>query len=838
MPTLAPLALVVGAFLAFSFMPIFARESGAPVLAMAAWRAVTVAALFGLWTAASKERLVALRMDRRSLRLAVTYGLALALASSTFVGGYALTTVANTVFLHNLAPVAAFPLAWWLFRERPTGQGLTGAAVAIGGVALLSGVSIFQFSQFANPRFLLGDLLALISAIGYAGVLVMTRRVRMEGLPVLATLTVAWGVAAVLLSALALGMDTMAMPSSALPWVLGLAVICTNLPFYLLNLGMRAIPAGLTSVISMSEVLFTTLVGAVVYREALAPIGWLGALLVVIGLVYPLMRGGAEEEEQMAADPEAPQTPAQAPPAAPEEPTPHAAAQPGPGTPKAPPPRPPRRRAPPPMAPESGPWRKARLALYILLFNVGALWLLLGGAPTGALLAWTGLIGLLRLGAWPAAIQLEGRFQPMLRWGGALTAIVAMAGAFGARAVIPSGSAGLLVVASAVALLDAWLAGHESPADRDPAPLLGASVGIVAVAQGAAMIGHPAGHWLMTVAALTAALAGWTVLLAALHGNLPTGPVSHAGGVPWADGLVARIGRPRVLAGTLLALFLAGGIHQVPTGHQAVVERFGFPLPEVAQAGLLLRLPPPIERIVPIDVATIREEPVVEGGSPLLCGDQSMVSLEAALQWRVSDASAFAFGAVDPAATLGNLARSSLVEEVAHLSADEVLTTGRASLEARVTAGTQRAADREKLGVQVEGLHLSAAAVPAPVTDAFLDVISAEEEKRSRINQAEAYAAAALPRARGRALALLEAAEGERQQLAAHSETELATFQALAKGGASAPELTRLRLTHERIAAALAPANVVLASPDLDLWVGGQPVSPAQLAPDSSKKDR
>ena len=69
---------------------------------------------------------------------------------------------ANTIFLHNLAPVFVFPLAWWLFQERAGSAAVTGAVIALFGVALLSGVSLFQVSHFASSRFLLGDFLAFV----------------------------------------------------------------------------------------------------------------------------------------------------------------------------------------------------------------------------------------------------------------------------------------------------------------------------------------------------------------------------------------------------------------------------------------------------------------------------------------------------------------------------------------------------------------------------------------------------------------------------------------------------------------------------------------------------
>ena len=213
-------ALVILATFAFALMAVFTRAADAPILTVAAWRAVFVALVFAGGAAARGEGLGAFVRDRASLKLGVIYGVALAVASSTFVGGYALTTVANTIFFHSLSPLAVFPLAWWLFREEPSPRALAGTGVAVFGVALISGASIFQFTHYADPRFFAGDVLAFLSALGYGAVLVATRYGRAKDLPVLPLLAVAWSVAAALLVVVALVFGTLSMPLSGVPWVL------------------------------------------------------------------------------------------------------------------------------------------------------------------------------------------------------------------------------------------------------------------------------------------------------------------------------------------------------------------------------------------------------------------------------------------------------------------------------------------------------------------------------------------------------------------------------------------------------------------------------------------
>ena len=170
-PALRPVLLVIVAMFAFSLMVVFTRAADANILGVAAWRAIVVALVFAASAALREGGVGALRPDPITLKLGTWLGIALAVASSTFVGAYALTTAANTIFLHNLAPVFVFPLAWWLFKERSGSAAVTGAIIALFGVALLSGVSLFQVSHFASSRFLLGDFLAFVSAIGYAAVL-------------------------------------------------------------------------------------------------------------------------------------------------------------------------------------------------------------------------------------------------------------------------------------------------------------------------------------------------------------------------------------------------------------------------------------------------------------------------------------------------------------------------------------------------------------------------------------------------------------------------------------------------------------------------------------------
>lgn len=772
-------ALVLGAMLAFSLMAFFTRHAGASPLGVAAWRALVVALVYGGWAVlSSPARWGALRADRVTLRHGIIYGVALAVASSTYVGGYAFTTVANTVFLHNLAPAAAFPLAWWVFRERPGAQALTGAVVAILGVGLLSGVSLFQFSHYASARFVMGDLLAIASGLAYAAVLVATRWTRQAETPVLPTLFVAWGVSAVLLMGLAAVFGALAISLETLLWVIGLAVICTNLPFYLLNLGMKRVNAGLASVLSMSEVLFATVLGWLAFGEVMAPLGWIGGLLVVAGVIYALYEAGDAPAEPVA------------------------------GTSA--------------LSQRTTSIRWARLGIWLVALNAGAFLAVLGGAEAGALLAWMALAGLLLVGQGPLRSLVAPRHHGVLRW-----TIMAAAGAIALGLALRGGwgggsSSGLVGLVSLVVLvLDARLAAVEEEPERDRNRLLQAGLLVLASASAFGFMEHGAARLLTPLAALLAGVALWMLALDALAGRTPWNAPTGESFTARSSLHVERFLSPGWIGVAMAIAWLAGAFHVVPVGSQAVVEVFGQPRVPASPPGLLVRPPPPVARVTLVDMTTVRRVVLADLDTPLLCGDQSMVSAQAVLHYRVSDAIAWLFGSSRPEDQLATLGRASLVETVGRLSQDDVLTVGRATVEERVLDKTQSLAASLGLGLEVLEVHLATVTVPAPVSASFLDVISADEEKRTRINLAEAYAAKVMPEVFGEARARVQRAEGQALRAVARAEGEAAHMRASLAGEAIDPTTTRLRLSLEATERSLDGTDLVLVPPGRRVWMGG-----------------
>ena len=267
----------------------------------------------------------------------------------------------------------------------------------------------------------------------------------------------------------------------------------------------------------------------------------------------------------------------------------------------------------------------------------------------------------------------------------------------------------------------------------------------------------------------------------------------------------------------IVAIWALGAVHIVPTGHVGIVERFGAPVSQTDGAGLSLRLPPPIETMTVVNVGAERQLSLP--AQTLLTGDQSMVSLEAVLHYNVSDADGFAYGSQSPTDTLRTLAEAALLEGVARSNQDVLLTTGRAETEIAVLKALQQVVDESGIGVAVSAVHLTAVRVPPPVVASFLDVITADEERQTEINLAEAYAADVIPRARGEAVARIVGSQGNASQIEAEAIGYDVWFRAVQRNAKKNMTVTRVRLQAEVAEEHLSPARLIAAPSGVRVWL-------------------
>lgn len=208
-------------------------------------------------------------------------GAAQAAFQVTFLGAVVLTGVA----VGTLVAIGSAPLFAGLISRRVTRGWALATGLAVVGLLLL------VLGGGGARLTVAGTLLALGAGLSYAGYTVATGRAVAGGAVPAVTTAVAFVVAAVLLLPALVVTDRHWLATApGLAMVVYLALVPTALAYRLFAAGLRSVAPSVASTIALAEPVVAALLGVVVLGERLAPVGWLGAALVLLALVLAARR--------------------------------------------------------------------------------------------------------------------------------------------------------------------------------------------------------------------------------------------------------------------------------------------------------------------------------------------------------------------------------------------------------------------------------------------------------------------------------------------------------------------------------------------------------------------
>ncbi|UXD86507.1 FtsH protease activity modulator HflK [Thalassolituus hydrocarboniclasticus] len=260
------------------------------------------------------------------------------------------------------------------------------------------------------------------------------------------------------------------------------------------------------------------------------------------------------------------------------------------------------------------------------------------------------------------------------------------------------------------------------------------------------------------------------------------------------------------IAAAILVVMLAfNSFYTLDEQERGVVLRLGKYL-NTEGPGLHFKIPL-VDQVIPVNTTKVREAEIKER---MLTEDENIVEVELNAQYRVADPIAFALRVELPERTLLSAAESALRHEVGSAAMDPILTTGRAVLAEKVQIRLQDYLDRYQTGMVLTNVNIKDARPPAQVKAAFDDVQKAKQDKERFINEAEAYANAVVPEARGRAQRQLEEASAYKARIIARAEGEAARFNNLYSEYKKAPAVTRERLYIEALSDVYTSSSKVL----------------------------
>lgn len=283
----------------------FAPEGSSPLaigLATFGVGGVVLAAL-------SARRVLAVLRRRDQLGWVLAGAVGVVLYPAFYYPSMALAGVAvgNVVALGS-GPIFAALLEWAVERRRPGLRWTIATGIAVVGIALLTigGHGGAAEDPGAAP---LGVLLALVAGFGYALYSFAGARLIRRGSTASGSMGALFLVGAVvcLVGLAVVGVGPLASPTGVLT-IAYLGLVPMALSYLLFGYALRALPSTSATTIALAEPVVATLLAVAIVGERPSAVGWLGLVVVAVGITVLAVRSPAASRRPRVASGYKPQT--------------------------------------------------------------------------------------------------------------------------------------------------------------------------------------------------------------------------------------------------------------------------------------------------------------------------------------------------------------------------------------------------------------------------------------------------------------------------------------------------------------------------------------------------
>ena len=208
--------------------------------------------------------------------------IAVVLYQITFFSAVKSTGVAiGTVTALGSAPALTGVVAYLISREKPTRRWFFATIVTTVGIIMLStskGLADFNFRGF---------LLAIGAGASYSVFAVTSKRALTQGVSITDTMFRIFALGAIISSPLLLIENSHSLLTSrGLVMILWLGLVPTAIAYIAYAYGLAKVRASTASTLILAEPATATLLAALVLSEAINTRGWIGIVVVIIGLIH------------------------------------------------------------------------------------------------------------------------------------------------------------------------------------------------------------------------------------------------------------------------------------------------------------------------------------------------------------------------------------------------------------------------------------------------------------------------------------------------------------------------------------------------------------------------
>ena len=223
-----------------------------------------------------------LRMNR-----AVVFGAVCMCAVTTlFTLANKLTTAANTIILQFTAPIFAMIMTWFLLHKKPQRIDVITCAVVFVGI-------IFFFIDGISAGNQLGNILALLSGIAYAGVFMMNSFEQSDSLS-----SILYGQMLSAVIGIGFVFKETDFSTSVLLLMAALGLLQLALAYIFMAKGLETVNAVTASLTAAIEPVLNPILVAVFYKEKITGLALIGAVIVLgTVLIYNVRQARLEDTQ-------------------------------------------------------------------------------------------------------------------------------------------------------------------------------------------------------------------------------------------------------------------------------------------------------------------------------------------------------------------------------------------------------------------------------------------------------------------------------------------------------------------------------------------------------------
>lgn len=268
----------------------------------------------------------------------------------------------------------------------------------------------------------------------------------------------------------------------------------------------------------------------------------------------------------------------------------------------------------------------------------------------------------------------------------------------------------------------------------------------------------------------------------------------------------------------VLGLLLAGdSFYQVGENEQAVLVTLGKPR-AVTETGLHFKIPV-LQKVTKVNT-TIQGFPIgyniesnenVDDESIMITADYNFINIDFFAEYRIVDPVQYEYASMQPEQILKNVAQSSIRNVVGSYKVDDVLTTGKSEIQAKIKEQITQELEKRDIGLQLVNITMQDSEPPtAEVIKAFKAVENAKQGKETALNNANKYRNEKMPEAEAQADEIVQDAEAKKQTRINEATAQVARFNAMYEEYQKNPAVTKQRMFYETMEEVLPDMKVII----------------------------